>query len=134
MVSFIRDRGLAVLASVNADGHPQAALVGVAATDAGEIVFDTVSSSRKYANVVRDDRVALVIGWEDEQTVQLEGVAEPITDPARDAGVAAYYEQYPDGRERATWPEIAYMRVTPVWARYSDYRPDSFQAVEIVLP
>lgn len=133
MVSFVRHRGLAVLASTNERGEPQAALVGVTATDQGEIVFDTVASSRKYANLTRNGRVALVIGWDDEQTVQLEGVAEEIQDPAQDPAVAAYFEQYPDGRERATWPEIAYIRVVPVWARYSDYRTDPPHVEEIQL-
>lgn len=107
--------------------------MGVTATDQGEIVFDTVASSRKYANLTRNGRVALVIGWDDEQTVQLEGVAEEIQDPAQDPAVAAYFEQYPDGRERATWPEIAYIRVVPVWARYSDYRTDPPHVEEIQL-
>jgi pyridoxine/pyridoxamine 5'-phosphate oxidase len=124
LASFVRQRGLAVLASTNERGEPQAALVGVTATDQGDIVFDTLVSSRKYANLRRNRRVALVIGWEDEQTVQVEGIAEEIQNPAQDPAVAAYYEQYPNGRERGTWPEIAYIRVIPVWARYSDYSTD----------
>lgn len=48
-VTFLRQRGLAVLASRGSDGHPQAALIGVAATDQGEVVFDTSRRSRKYA-------------------------------------------------------------------------------------
>jgi pyridoxine/pyridoxamine 5'-phosphate oxidase len=133
LASFVRQRGLAVLASTNDLGEPQAALVGVTATDRAEIVFDTVASSRKYANFTRNRRVALVIGWDDEQTVQLEGMAEEIQDPAEDPGVAAYFEQYPDGRERATWPGITYIRVTPVWARYSDHRTDPPSVEEIQL-
>jgi PPOX class probable F420-dependent enzyme len=134
LATFVRQRGLAVLASTNERGEPQAALLGVTATDRGEIVFDTLTSSRKYANVRRNGRVALVIGWEDEQTLQLEGTAEVIQDPAHDPAVAAYYERYPDGRERATWPEIAYILVTPVWARYSDYRTDPPHVDEMQLP
>jgi pyridoxine/pyridoxamine 5'-phosphate oxidase len=133
LASFVRQRGLAVVASTNERGEPQAALVGVTATDRGEIVFDTVASSRKYANLMKNGRVALVIGWDDEQTVQLEGMAEQVRDPAQDPAVAAYFEQYPDGRERATWPEIAYIRVTPVWARYSDYRANPPHVEEIQL-
>lgn len=101
---FVRARGLAVLATVSADGHPQAAVVGVAATDDGDIVFDTTRPSRKLTNLTRQPRVALVIGgdWADEQTVQLEGIAAEV--PRHDPAVAAYYEQFPAGRERAAWP------------------------------
>jgi pyridoxine/pyridoxamine 5'-phosphate oxidase len=133
LASFVQRRGLAVLASTNERAQPQAALVGVTATDHGEIVFDTLISSRKYANLRRNSKVALVIGWDDEQTVQLEGHAEEIQNPVQDPAVAAYYDQYPDGRERATWPEIAYIRVIPVWARYSDYRSDPPHIEEIQL-
>jgi len=40
-----------VLTAATADGKPQAALMGFAVTRELEIVFDTVRSSRKYANL-----------------------------------------------------------------------------------
>jgi PPOX class probable F420-dependent enzyme len=133
LVQFVRVRGLAVLATTAADGSPQAAVVGVAATADGDIVFDTTRGSRKFANLTREPRVALVIGseWEDERTVQLEGTAAEI--PADDPAVAAYYQQFPTGQERADGPEIVYVRIRPRWARYSDYRPDTFGSQEIPL-
>ncbi len=39
VVSFIRQRGLAVVATGGPDGTPQAALVGVAGTDQAEIIL-----------------------------------------------------------------------------------------------
>jgi PPOX class probable F420-dependent enzyme len=133
LVQFARARGLAVLATTSIDGHPQAAVVGIAITDDGDIVFDTTRTSRKFTNLSRQPRVALVIGfdWADEQTVQIEGTAAEITHdhPA----VAAYYKQFPTGRDRATWPEIVYVRVQPDWGRHSDYRPESFGTQEIPL-
>jgi Pyridoxamine 5'-phosphate oxidase len=50
-INFVRQRGLAVLATRGADGAPQAALVGITATGRGELVFDTSRSSRKYRNL-----------------------------------------------------------------------------------
>jgi hypothetical protein len=35
---------------------------------------------------------------------------------------AHYFETFPDGRERLTWPGITYVRVRPRWIRYSNYR------------
>lgn len=133
LVQFIRARGLAVLATVSPDGQPQAAVVGVTATDDGDIVFDTIRTSRKFVNLTRQPRVAIAIGcdWDDEQTVQLEGTAGEV--PQDDPAVAAYYQQFPTGRERAAWPGIVYVRVRPEWARYSDYRPETFGSQEIPL-
>jgi pyridoxine/pyridoxamine 5'-phosphate oxidase len=113
-----------VQASVTADGAPQAAVIGIAITDELEIVFDTLGTSRKAQNLRRDARIALVVGWDEEQTVQLEGT----TDEPRDAELAhlkaAYFARFPDGPERESWPDITYFRVRPTWARYSDFRPN----------
>jgi PPOX class probable F420-dependent enzyme len=100
LVEFVRRRGLAVVATRGPDGAPQAALVGIAATDRGELVFDTAAGSRKVANLRAFPRVALVIGWDDEVTLQCEGHAGVVTGPERDRCLRAYVEQYPDGRER----------------------------------
>lgn len=133
LVQFARARGLAVLATTSADGRPQAAVVGIAVTDDGDIVFDTIRTSRKFANLSRQPRVALVIGfdWADEQTIQLEGTAAEI--PPDSPAVAAYHRQFPTGRERAAWPGIVYVRIRPDWGRYSDYRPETFGTDEISL-
>jgi PPOX class probable F420-dependent enzyme len=129
-VAFVRQRGLAVIATRGQDGAPQAALVGVAATDQAEIVFDTTRSSRKFRNIVADPRVALVVGLDDEVTVQVAGVADlPLGEELRRCA-DAYFAQYPDGRERAKDPDIVHFRVRLTWLRYSDYRPYSFTIEE----
>ena len=132
LLSFLRRHRYAVQASTAADGAPQAAVVGIAVSDELEIVFDTLGTSRKAHNLRRDGRIALVVGWDEEQTVQLEGRAdEPIGDElARLKGV--YFARFPDGPEREHWPDISYVRVRLSWARYSDFRPDG-NVVEVVL-
>ena len=103
------------------------------ATTKGEVVFDTLTSSRKYRNISSNPRVALVVGWDDEVTLQCEGMADlPLgEDLARCR--TAYFEQYPDGRQRAASPDIRRVRVRPGWLHYSDYRPDSFTIGEFEL-
>jgi PPOX class probable F420-dependent enzyme len=130
LIAFVRARGLGVVASRGPAGSPQAALVGLAATEQGELVFDCSRDSRKYANIERDPDVAVVVGWDDEVTVQIEGTADIPSGEDLDRCKAAYFRQYPDGRDRAAWPEIAHIRVTPRWLRYSDYRPDTFGSSE----
>jgi PPOX class probable F420-dependent enzyme len=130
LIEFVRARGLGVVATCGPDGSPQAALVGLAATGRGELVFDCSRRSRKYVNVKRDPRVAVVVGWDDEVTVQIEGVADVLCGDDRERCLAAYVEQYPDGRQRAASDHIAQIRVRPRWLRYSDYRPESFASSE----
>jgi pyridoxine/pyridoxamine 5'-phosphate oxidase len=120
LLPFLRRYRLAVVSTVR-DGAPQAAVVGIAVTDTLDITFDTLSTSRKYANLVADPRVALVVGWDAEQTVQIEGIADVPAGAALAACKEAYFAVWPDGRERERWPDITYVRVRPRWLRFSDY-------------
>jgi general stress protein 26 len=123
LLAYMRSHKLAVVGSLAVDAAPQAALVGIATADDFRIVFDTSSSSRKHANLTRDARASVTFSGPDEQTLQLEGMAAPVSmTAAEDARyLEAYYATWPDGRARSKWPKIAYWRIAPRWARFSDY-------------
>lgn len=131
LVAVLRNYTLAVQASVAPTGSPQAAVVGFAVTDALEIIFDTVATSRKYRNLRADPRVALVIGWEHEITVQIEGVADVPVGDELERVRACYFAAHPDGRERLAWPGITHFRVRPTWVRYSDFTQNPPRIVEL---
>jgi Pyridoxamine 5'-phosphate oxidase len=132
-INFVRQPGLAVIATRGADGAPQAALIGITTTERGELVFDTSRSSRRYRNLSAFAQVAPVIGWDNEMTVQCEGTADIPTGAAHDRCLQAYSAQYPDGAERALDHDIVHVRVRPSWLRYSDYRPGFFTVEETSL-
>jgi general stress protein 26 len=121
--NFIKKYALGIVATTSKDNKPEAALVGIAVSGNLEIIFDTVKSSRKYHNILQNSKVALVIGWDNETTVQYEGTAEVLgNDAEADNLREIYYKAYPDGRERAeTWPELVHLKVTPKWLRYSNF-------------
>lgn len=133
LIAFVRARGLGIVATVAPNGAPEAALVGIAATDDAELVFDTSRHSRKAANIESRPTVAMVVGWDDEVTVQIEGLADFPTGADRDRCLNAYFAQYPDGRERAQSPNIVHVRVRPRWIRHADYRPDTFGVTEFSI-
>jgi pyridoxine/pyridoxamine 5'-phosphate oxidase len=89
--AFLRGHRLAVISTVNPAASPQASLIGIAVTEALDIIFDTVTTSRKFANLRADPRVALLIGWEAEQTVQYEGIAELLSGDALNACKPDYF-------------------------------------------
>ena len=131
VLAFLQRHTLAVQASVAPGGGAQAAVVGVVVSDAFEVFFDTLESSRKFVNLSQDPRLALVIGW-DQETVQLEGVADvPPPGAALEALKARYYAAFPDGPSRLSWPGLVYVRVTPTWLRYSDFRGAEPAIVEL---
>jgi general stress protein 26 len=120
---FINQQRLGVVATTNPENKPEAAVVGIAVSENLEIIFDTVEASRKYANILHNPAVAVVIGWDDEITVQYEGTAEILGDgDEADSLRAIYYQAYPDGQERtATWPGLVHIKITPRWIRYSNF-------------
>ena len=140
IVEFMRANPLATVATVSADGAPEAAVVGVAVSDRLELVFDTLDSSRKFVNVKSEARVAVVFGAagpyrsgkHDERCVQYEGAADvPAGEELARVQETIYFKQFPDGRARMKWAHIAYVRVRPLWIRYSDYNVSPPRIVEV---
>ena len=131
LVQFLRRYRLAVQASVAPGGAPQAAVVGFAVSDGCEIVFDTVTTTRKYRNLAADPRIALVIGWDHEITAQIEGVVDFPTGDELARLRECYFAAYPDGRDRLAWPGITHARVRPTWVRVSDFTSDPPTIVEL---
>src|SRR5256885_2741743 len=129
----MRGHELAVQSSVSAAGAPQAAIVGFIVTDDFEIVFDTLDSTRKAANLRGNARCAFVIGGMadgDERTVQLEGIADEPTGADLDRLKELYFVRFPDGRHRQHWPGLTYIRVRAQWLRFSDFNQSPPAIVE----
>jgi len=97
VAQFVRSCGAGVIASIGPDAGPQAAFVGLTATDDGLVVLDALESSRKAANIAARPGVAVVV-TEGDVTVQLEGRARVSVDEERRRLGAAYDERFPGSR------------------------------------
>src|SRR5690242_12019993 len=106
LLAFMRKHRLAVQSTIAPNGAPQSAVVGFAVTDRLEIVFDTLATTRKAVNLRGNPRMALVIGGlgGDERTVQYEGIADEPSGDELETIKRAYYEVFPDGPSRLSWP------------------------------
>lgn len=140
LVTYMRVNPLATVATVSADGRPESALVAVAVSDGLEVVFDTLDTSRKFVNIKRSPQIAIVVGTagpyetgkHDERSLQYEGIADiPTGDELAHVQETIYFKQFPDGRSRAEWPHMTYVRVRPTWLRYSDYNVSPPLIVEL---
>ena len=78
---------LAVLSTHTSEGHPYASLVAfVASEDMRRILFATPNTTRKYANLISDPKVSLLIDNRSNQETDIHramavtalGVAEPV--------------------------------------------------------
>jgi uncharacterized pyridoxamine 5'-phosphate oxidase family protein len=130
-VTFVRERGLAVVATLGPSGTPQAAVVAVVATDLGEVVFGCERASRKFANIQRRSEVALAIGWDDDEiAVQCEGMADEPRGADHERCQQVYLEKFPRERRMLDDKSLALVRVRVNWLRYNDPRPESCRLEE----
>ena len=130
-VEFVRAAKLGVVATVDAEGHPEAALVDLAVTDQGELIFDTKAGARKVVNIDGNHQVALVVGWADRVSVQAEGEAEVLSGAEREKYGRIHQGQLP--KSRAFREDFTLVKMVPTWLRYHDARPESFSIVETPL-
>jgi general stress protein 26 len=128
---YLERHDLTVLATASPSGSPEAALMGIAANEDLDLIFDTLTTTRKYARLKANPRVALVIGLESETTLQLEGEAEELEGEALAAAKEIYFRKWPDGREREAWPNITYFKIRPRWIRHSDFSQPPPRIVEL---
>jgi len=119
---FIRTHKYAVIATVSADHASESACIGIAVNHKLHIIFETLSDSRKYNNLLLNPKISLVIGWENEETIQYEGIAKVSVNPVPEELMNTYFEVFPDGRNRIDHVKnIAYCWIEPQWIRYSDF-------------
>ncbi len=131
VLAFLRSHTLGVVATVSEHGAPEAAVVGIAVSDTLEIVFDTLRTTRKYRNIQRESRVSLVVGWGDEGTLQIDGVADEPAGTELERLRDVYFAADPSGRERLDWKGITHLRIRPTWMRFSDFRAAPPRIVEL---
>ncbi|MBX9601176.1 MAG: pyridoxamine 5'-phosphate oxidase family protein [Bryobacteraceae bacterium] len=130
--AFLHLHRYAALSTISGAG-PQSAVVGIALTGDFEILFDTLTSTRKYANLRANPSAALLV-WTGQATLQLEGDAREIAGAELEQRREVYFAKFPDGRERAAWPGIAYFAFQTRWLRFSDFSLDPPRIEELRLP
>jgi len=133
VLSFIQNHQLMLLATTHVDGRPEAAVVEFAETEDLGVIFDTLKTSRKYANLKRDPRIAVVIGWDEAKTVQLEGVVEELAGDSLARAQEIYFAKNPRAKKWADNPDIVYMEIKPTWIRYTDLNQHPWLIQEIDL-
>jgi DNA-binding winged helix-turn-helix (wHTH) protein len=122
LLPFARRHRLAVVATCSPSGVPQSAVVRFHVNDAFELILTAHQEHRKVANLRVNPTASAVIGWDDMQTLQVEGRAE-LLNGAGLAEVKRYLaSQVP---EEFQWRQrvegIVYIKITPTWMRFSDF-------------
>ena len=133
LLRLARRRFYGVLATAATNGQPESAPVRYAVSDAFEIVFGTLTSSRKYANLQSNAQVAFLI-WDEMHSLQIEGVVDELagSDLERLAGLFA--GEFPhEARVRAGRARHRFHRIVPHWVRYTDFTEEPGRVLTIDL-
>lgn len=123
LIAFIDRHKLGVIATASRSAVPEAALINIAVTPAFEIVFETTAATRKCVNLRDNPRVAMVIGWDEDQTLQVDGQVELLEGSARDRLKTIFVTAFPNKASHEFWPGNDFYRIRPFWARFSNYIP-----------
>jgi len=132
ILDFIRKQKLAVLATVG-DVVPESSVLEFGETNNLEIILDMFVSSRKYKNMKKNPNVSLVIGWDENITIQYEGVAEELKRGKKVKYQQIYWMKNPTAKRWADKEGITYFKITPKWIRYSDLNNHPWKIFEIEL-
>ena len=107
--------------STQSDGQPYASLVAfVASDDLRHLYFVTARTTRKFANLTKDSRVAVLINssmnqesdFHDAASITVTGTAEEIGDPERKNILELYLSKHPYLEDFVRAPSCAVIKIT----------------------
>lgn len=133
ILNFLKKHTLAVIATVGAQDAPEAAAIEFGFTDEFEIIFDTFEKSRKYKNILQNNKVALVVGWDDDVTVQYEGEAFVINGHEEEKLKQVYFAKNPRAKKWEKGEGMRYIKIVPTLIRYSDLTKDPWEVFEVTF-
>lgn len=123
---FLGEFETCVLATVNGGEQPQAATVGFSADEDLKIMIATNEKTRKALNIAKNNRVALVVGFEGPKTLQFEGIASKVDRQEQSDRIELHFKKVPGAQRYAGESGQNYYLIDPMWLRFTDYtQPDS---------
>ena len=131
--NFLKTQLHMVISTTNKNGTPEGALVGFAQVDDLSLVFGTDSTTRKYQNIQNNPHVALTFGSNEEITVQYEGMAAVLDGQELTKYKEVYFAKNPASRKYENQENQIYLKITPIWIRYTDYNKEPAEIFEVNL-
>lgn len=125
LLDFLNRNPMAVISTKSDSSEfPESALIAFAEYGSFEIIFETFNISRKYQNLLQNNKVSLVIGLDHTKlkTIQYQGVAELIPEDEVESSIQYFLDKDTPCTEKILRDNRARLfKITPTWLRYSDY-------------
>ncbi len=123
VLDYISKERVGVVSTISGNGSPEAAALIISQKSNLELIFQTPNTSRKYTNLKRNPRVAIVFGFDTDEfvTVQHEGIAREASPDEFDQLAAVHQAKSPQFAKYGRLPENKFFVVKPTWVRYWDF-------------
>ncbi len=133
VLQFIKEHQECVLATVAPSVQPEAAVILFAVDNELNFYFSTKKEYRKYGNLLKNKKAAIVVGLsgKDPRTVQAEGEVEMFESEGDIAMAKEMLKQNPAMAPFLDMP-LVFMRLKPTWLRFLDETKggiDNFQQI-----
>lgn len=133
VLDFLKIQEHMVISTVDKNNKPESALVGFGQDEDLILMFGTYTTTRKYKNILNNNNVAVVFSDNDGITVQYEGKASVLIEPDLSKYKELYFTKNPSGRNYENYPHQIYIKISPVWIRYTDIHKDPEEVFEIQI-
>jgi general stress protein 26 len=123
VLEFIKSQTLAVLSTASPTGKAESAVMAIAVTDTWDILMSTESNTRKVINLKTNPFTSVLVGGVASPSVQLDGITTIYSGSDAKPIKQQIIAIHPDTAPYLT-PTSVYIKFTPTWYRYSDFRVD----------
>ena len=133
ILDFIKKKNLMVLSTTNSKGNSESAVIAFSETEKLELIFGTFNNTRKYKNLLSNQNVSVVIGWDEKEniTLQYEGISKEVKDKEFQECRDIQLKKNPNSKAYAFEKEQRYFKIVPKWIRYSDLSKEKEDIIEI---
>lgn len=81
----------------------------------------------------QNNNVSFVIGWDENITVQYEGIAKEVKGEEAIKYKQIYWNKNPEAKRWETKEGMTYFKTIPKWVRYSNLDKDPWEVFEITF-
>lgn len=140
-LEFLCDNRIAVLSTISEAGKSQSSLIYYVVDEKFPLFIITTKESRKVKNILKNNKVSLVIYSEIPPIeLQIEGTAEIVTKPEKKEQMSErYLEVSNKNPDTLNWPPVMklpntegfeFIKVTIDWFKYSNFSEREGSIVE----
>jgi general stress protein 26 len=131
IAAFLATEPHGVISTVHENGSVESALVAFSETPELHITIGTDQGTRKFANILREPRVAFVVTDNELLEVQLEGRARVTSGDEHETCKERHLAKNPKTAKYANDPGQRFIVIEPTWIRFTDRRTEPTTVEEL---